>query len=72
MTSHSITSACFNSNGDWLAVASDKLGQLMVWEWSSETYVMQQQGHYDVMTSIDYSPDGNHIVTGGEDGKVSW
>jgi len=31
---------------------------------------MKQQGHYNGMTCLDYSPDGRHIVTGGEDGKV--
>jgi WD40 repeat protein len=42
-----------------------------VWEWQSETYVMKQQGHFNNMTCFAYSPDGQYIVTGGEDGKVS-
>jgi WD40 repeat protein len=32
---------------------------------------MKQQGHFNNMTSFAYSPDGQYIVTGGEDGKVS-
>ena len=31
--------------------ASQDLGQLFVWEWRSETYIMKQQGHFfDVRT----------------------
>lgn len=48
------------------------LGQLLVWEWQSESYVLKQQGHFNSMVSLAYSPDGQHIVTGGDDGKVGW
>lgn len=47
------------------------LGQLLVWEWQSESYMLKQQGHFNSMVSLAYSPDGQYIVTGGEDGKVS-
>lgn len=47
------------------------MGQLLVWEWQSESYVFKQQGHFNNMASVAYSPDGQYIVTGGEDGKVS-
>jgi periodic tryptophan protein 2 len=33
-----------NSTGEWLAFGSAKLGQLLVWEWKSESYVLKQQG----------------------------
>lgn len=46
-------------------------GQLLVWEWQSESYVFKQQGHFNNMASLAYSPDGQYIVTGGDDGKVS-
>jgi len=36
-----------------------KLGQLLVWEWQSETYVLKQQGHFHDMNSIAYSPDAS-------------
>lgn len=49
---------------------STGLGQLLVWEWQSESYVLKQQGHFNSMVSLAYSPDGQYIVTGGDDGKV--
>ena len=47
------------------------MGQLLVWEWQSESYVFKQQGHFNNMSSLAYSPDGQYIATGGDDGKVS-
>lgn len=70
ISDYSIESACFNATGDWIALAATGLGQLLVWEWQSEQYVMKQQGHASEMSCIAYSPDGQYIVTGGEDSKV--
>uniref|UniRef100_A0A452VNP3 PWP2 small subunit processome component n=1 Tax=Ursus maritimus TaxID=29073 RepID=A0A452VNP3_URSMA len=53
-----------------LAPQAYGLGQLLVWEWQSESYVLKQQGHFNSMVSLAYSPDGQYIVTGGDDGKV--
>lgn len=36
-----------NKSGEWLAFGASKLGQLLVWEWQSESYVLKQQGHFD-------------------------
>ena len=60
----------FNNTGDWIALGCSGLGQLLVWEWQSETYVMKQQGHFNNMQCLAYSPDGHHLATGGDDGKV--
>jgi len=65
-----INTVSVNSSGDWLAFGCEKLGQLLVWEWQSETYVLKQQGHYYDVNSLAYSPDGQYVVTGGDDGKV--
>nr|CAD7606408.1 unnamed protein product [Timema genevievae] len=65
-----ISTVALNNTGDWVALGCQGLGQLLVWEWQSETYVMKQQGHFNNMNALAYSPDGQYVVTGGEDGKV--
>jgi periodic tryptophan protein 2 len=59
-----------NKTGEWLAFGASKLGQLLVWEWQSESYILKQQGHYDSMNAIAYSPDGQRIITCADDGKI--
>ncbi|XP_014678751.1 PREDICTED: periodic tryptophan protein 2 homolog [Priapulus caudatus] len=65
-----IASVDINVMGDWLAFGCSGLGQLLVWEWQSESYILKQEGHFNNMNSLAYSPDGASIVTGGQDGKV--
>ncbi|KAG8707855.1 hypothetical protein FRC09_001569, partial [Ceratobasidium sp. 395] len=65
-----ISSIAINPSGEWLAFGATKLGQLLVWEWQSESYVLKQQGHYFDMNSLSFSQDGQNIATGGDDGKV--
>lgn len=65
-----IASVAINPTGEWLAFGASQLGQLLVWEWQSESYVLKQQGHYYDMNTLAYSSDGQHVATGGEDGKV--
>ncbi len=63
--------ACLSpAAGDWIALGCAKLGQLLVWEWRSESYVYRQQGHFYDITSLDWSPDGALIATGADDAKV--
>ena len=59
-----------NQTGEWLAFGASKLGQLLVWEWQSESYILKQQAHFDSMNSIVYSPDGQKIITAADDGKI--
>ncbi|POR35945.1 Periodic tryptophan protein 2 [Tolypocladium paradoxum] len=59
-----------NKSGEWLAFGASKLGQLLVWEWQSESYILKQQGHFDSMNSLVYSPDGQRIITTADDGKI--
>lgn len=69
-----VSSLAVNKSGEWLAIACGKgsEGQLVVWEWQSETYIMKQQSHSQSITTVAYSPDGSQIATGAEDGKVSF
>lgn len=59
-----------NKSGEWLAFGASKLGQLLVWEWQSESYILKQQGHFDSMNALVYAPDGQRIVTVADDGKI--
>ncbi|KAF1813820.1 WD40 repeat-like protein [Eremomyces bilateralis CBS 781.70] len=59
-----------NQSGEWLAFGASKLGQLLVWEWQSESYILKQQSHFDSINSIAYSPDGQRIITTADDGKI--
>uniref|UniRef100_T2MD28 Periodic tryptophan protein 2 homolog n=1 Tax=Hydra vulgaris TaxID=6087 RepID=T2MD28_HYDVU len=70
ITQHKINSIAISNTSEWLAFGSSTLGQLLVWEWQSETYVLKQQGHFYDMNVMAYSPDGQFIATGGDDGKV--
>jgi periodic tryptophan protein 2 len=70
ISNEKISSVAVNPSGEWLAFGAAKLGQLLVWEWQSESYVLKQQGHYFDMNTLAFSPDGQNIATGGEDGKV--
>uniref|UniRef100_A0A1E1XQK7 Putative wd40-repeat-containing subunit of the 18s rrna processing complex n=1 Tax=Amblyomma sculptum TaxID=1581419 RepID=A0A1E1XQK7_AMBSC len=70
VSEHEVTAACFNPTGDWIALGSGRRGQLVVWEWQSESFVLKQQGHVNNMACLAYSPDGASLVTGGDDGKV--
>lgn len=65
-----ISSVALNSAGEWLAFGASGLGQLLVWEWQSESYILKQQGHYFDTNAIAYTADGSVAATGGDDGKV--
>ena len=51
-------------SGDLLGFGCKGLGQLLVWEWQSESYVLKQQGHAYNMNCVSYSPDSLSIATG--------
>ncbi|XP_043664857.1 periodic tryptophan protein 2 homolog [Vespula pensylvanica] len=70
ISAQDISSIALNCTGDWIALGCSYMGQLLVWEWQSETYAMKQQGHSNNINCLVYSPDGQYIVTGGDDGKV--
>ncbi|KAI5951026.1 PWP2 [Candida jiufengensis] len=70
MGQNTVNTVTINNTGEWLAFGSSKLGQLLVYEWQSESYVLKQQGHFDTMNTLCYSPDGSRLVTGSDDGKI--
>jgi len=70
LSNSSIATVAINNRGDWLAFGCQEQGQLLVWDWQSESYITKQQGHFNNMTAFEYSPDSRFIATGGQDGKV--
>ena len=70
ISQHAIDAVAVNPSGEWLAFGSAKLGQLLVWEWQSETYALKQQGHFAEPNALAYSSDGQLLATGGVDAKV--
>ncbi|CAH8853799.1 unnamed protein product [Trichobilharzia szidati] len=67
---NSINTVTINRNGDWIGAGSEMFGQIAVWEWRSQSCYMRADSHSKQMTSLAYSPDGLHLVTGGYDNKV--
>ena len=70
ISQQTIKTVTVNPSGEWLAFGCSNLGQLLVWEWQSETYILKQQGHYYDVNTLSYSQDGHLVATGGDDGKV--
>lgn len=65
-----VDTVAVNASGEWLAFGLAQLGQLLVYEWQLELYILKQQGHFDAMNALAYLPDGLRIVTASDDGKV--
>lgn len=53
-----------------MALGCARLGQLLVWDWRAETYVLKQQGHYHDVAAVAYSPDGALLASGADDSKA--
>lgn len=65
-----LTDVKFNDTGEWIALASSHSGQLVVWEWRSETHVLKQQSHVLSSSAAAFSADGRAIATGSLDGRL--
>lgn len=70
ISASNIDTVSINRSGEWLAFGSSNLGQLLVWEWQSESYILKQQGHFDNLNALTYSPSGDRIITCADDGKI--
>lgn len=70
ISQNDIDFVAINRKAEWLAFGASKLGQLLVWEWQSESYILKQQGHYDSLNTLTYSPSGSQVVTCADDGKI--
>ena len=70
ISQNGIDHVSINKSGEWLAFGASRLGQLLVWEWQSESYILKQQSHPDATNATTFSPDGQQLVTAADDGKV--
>lgn len=70
MGQHGVDTVTANALGEWLALGLRKAGQLLVYEWLLELYVLRQQGHFDTLNALCYTPDGLRVVTALDDGKL--
>lgn len=70
ISNHPVSTISINLSGEWLGMGIGALGQLLIWEWKSESYILKQQGHSYGLNVLDFSAEGQFVATGGDDGKV--
>ncbi len=60
----------FSPDGGKLAVGVWRPGRLIVWDLETRQIVLDAVAHGFELRSVDWSPDGTRLVTGGEDGLI--
>lgn len=72
ISNESINTVSFDESGEWLSFGCSNSGQLLVWEWRSESYILKQQSHSSShgMNCFAYNSDGSLGATGGDDSKI--
>jgi len=67
---HKINSLSVSSGGNWLALAIKELGQLIVWEWKSQSFVFNQSGLLHDVSCLSWNPSATIFATGSNDGRI--
>lgn len=70
ISSKQITTVAFNGVGNWIGMGCKSLGQLLVWEWRTETQILKQQGHFFDVNTLAFSPDSQYLASGADDNKL--
>lgn len=65
-----ISHIAIGPSGAWLAFGAATTGQLLVWDWQSESHILKQAAHHDSLNALAYSPAGDKIITTADNGKV--
>ena len=64
-----ISTMAVNSSGTWICLGLKTFGQIIVWEWKSQSYILNQKGFIHETQAIHYNRH-KLIATGTNDGKV--
>jgi WD40 repeat protein len=67
----SVRWATFSRDGTRIATASNE-GLVRVWDASTGSQLLVLRGHEFAVTAVDFSPDGDLIVSGSADGTRRW
>jgi WD40 repeat protein len=68
----STTHVALATNGRWLA-ATNGTGKIQVWDWPAKQRLFEQQAHSSAARGLAFSPDGETLVSVGDDRKTkSW
>ena len=68
-----LQSLAINNSGDLIAFAGltqNKIGELLVWDWESESIVSNQKSQLSNCLAVDFSPNGEFIATAGDDSII--
>lgn len=62
-----------NGTGEWIAFA--RPGHIVIWEWTSETFILKQHGHAELIQHLSFPFDEGRVgqrllATGSHDGTV--
>lgn len=62
----------YSPNGQLIAIGKryDNLGEIVIYNASDFTVVRTLEGHQYVTASVKFSPDGQYLASGGDDGKL--
>ena len=70
MGSYKISSICVNESCTWIGLAIKAAGQIIVWEWKSQSYIISQKGLVHDSIALASYKNSKYIATGTTQGEV--
>lgn len=67
---YKISSICVNESCTWIGLGIKSAGQVIVWEWKSQSYILSQKGLVHDTVSLGSYKNGKYIATGTAQGEV--